>query len=331
MNADLLTTLRAKLQSCREAGETDLAEPETSYVVGVSGGVDSVVLLDLLTRAEFRRLVVAHVNHRLRGEEADADEGFVRTLAERCGCVCETTSVNVARRAQHWGASVETAGRQVRRAFFAEVAARHRATRVFLAHHADDQAETVLMHLLRGSGPRGLAGMREIAEAGPITLVRPLLGVRRSEILAYAQERGLAWREDASNAGREALRNRLRHDTLPQLAEAFGRDVVPALVRYARVAAEEDAYLEKMALQFVARGGGFDESFPLDAFLPLDLPLQRRVLLCWLRHSGIPDLGLEEVDAALAMAHSSGKPASLNLPGGHRLRRNRGRLFIDRQ
>lgn len=328
MRPDFFERVRATVQRLQRAASGGSGG---AYVIGVSGGVDSVVLLDVLVRAEVSPLVVAHVNHGLRGEASDADEVFVRSLAERYGCLWESVLIDVAERARSERESLETAGRQVRRAFFAEVAARHEARGVFLAHHADDQAESVLMNLLRGAGTRGLGGIRELATAGSLRLWRPLLNFRRSEIVTYAQARGLAWREDASNASREPLRNRLRHDVLPTLSQLAGRDVVPLLGRYASLAAEDEAWLDHLAEASLNQLRRPDGCLPVAALRELASPVLRRVLRRWLRAEGVPDVGAEDMAAAAAVIASSDKPASANLPGGWRVRRREGHVFLDRQ
>jgi tRNA(Ile)-lysidine synthase len=299
-------------------------------LIGVSGGVDSVVLLDVLTRLEFAKLVVCHLHHGLRGGEADTDEVFVRALADRYHCDAEHRRTDVAALAEATGDSLETAGRNARRTFFAEVAAARGISRVFLAHHADDQAETVLMSLLRGAGLNGLAAMREVSEGGPHwQIVRPLLTVTRAEILGHARIHALEWRDDASNASRSHLRNRLRHDALPALSAALGRDARPALVRTAHLLAEDDAWmneqadLTRIALEYE------DGKLSVTALRQVPTALTRRILRSWLRRQGVPNVGFDEVEQALVLLGATGPPSSLNLPGAWRLRRRAGLLFLD--
>jgi tRNA(Ile)-lysidine synthase len=294
--------------------------------------VDSVVLLHLLRRAGYDRLVVCHLHHGLRGVEADADAAFVRELAAEHRCGFELRSVDVAALAAETGLSIETAGRVARREFFGDLAAARHIARVFLAHQAEDQAETVLMNLLRGAGLNGLAGMREATPGGPHwQILRPLLAVRRSQIVDYAHARHLRWREDASNQARSHLRNRLRLDVLPALIAAMGHDVHDALIRSARLASEDDAWIEGQAEKARIAIERPDRTLEVAAMRQLPVPLARRVLRGWIRNQGVPDLGGEIVDAALAVLHATARPASLNLPGGYRLRRRAGILFLDHQ
>lgn len=307
---------------------------EEPALIGVSGGVDSVVLFDVLRRLGAARLVVAHVNHGLRGAASDGDEGFVRTLAASAQCACVATRADVAALAAAHGHSLETAGRLARQAFFQETARRLGIGRVFLAHHADDQVETLLMNLARGAGANGLGAMRESARWGALEVIRPMLGLWREEITAHAHAHGLAWREDATNAGREAFRNRVRHDVLPALAAALGREVKPALRRAAALAAEDESFLAGQAEQAL-RGarllGQEKEALAVRALRGLPAPVLRRALRAWLLALGVRHVGCDLIEDALEVIFSSAKPASLNLPDNRRLRRREGRLFLDAQ
>src|SRR3569623_439217 len=213
-------------------------------LIGVSGGRDSVALLHVLHGLGYRKLVVCHMNHGLRGRASGQDALFVRRLAKRLGLAFESMKADVAALARECGESLETTGRAVRLEFFAAMARKHRCPRVFLAHHADDQAETVLMRVLRGTGSGGLAGM---AEETPVrmgrtrrTLLRPLLNVRRRQIDEFVNTGRIKFREDATNAETVATRNRLRHALLPLISAALAKDVAPMLTRLARIARRDE-------------------------------------------------------------------------------------------
>jgi tRNA(Ile)-lysidine synthase len=197
--------------------ENNLFVPGDTIVVAVSGGADSVALLDILASLRDYRLnlVATHLNHLLRGAESDADEEFVRKLARSYGLSIEVRRVNVREIAWREKRSLEDAGRSARYAFFDEVASSHNARAVALAHHADDQAETVLLRLLRGAGGTGLCAM---APKSVDRYVRPLLSVTRVEIVEYLQKRGVPWRTDSSNDDTDFLRNRIRHELIPFLS-----------------------------------------------------------------------------------------------------------------
>ena len=220
-------------------------------VAAVSGGGDSVALLYLLAELAGRALValagVAHVNHGLRGSESDEDERFCRDLASRFRVPCLVESVAVADAARWRRISVEHAGHEVRHAFFGRAARALRADRVALGHTIDDQAETVLLRLIRGAGAAGLSGMRPRAGL----LVRPLLAVGRAELRRYLADRGIAFREDASNADLRVPRNRVRHELLPHL-RTYSPKIVEALARQADIAQSDDAWLSRRANQAAA-------------------------------------------------------------------------------
>jgi tRNA(Ile)-lysidine synthase len=217
------------------------AEGDT-IVVAVSGGADSVALLDILSSLADLHLdlIIAHLNHKLRGAESDGDEAFVSCLAGSYGLPAEISSVDVAQLARDQRLSLEEAGRTARYRFFGEVARRYGAQAIATAHHADDQAETVLMRLLRGTGASGL---RAIAPKSGNNVVRPLLAVTRGEILAYLHERGLSYRTDSSNADTGFLRNRIRHKLLPSL-ESYNTMVRERLAATATALARDEEVLE---------------------------------------------------------------------------------------
>ena len=241
-----------------------LFQPDETVVVAVSGGVDSMVLLDLLMRLpELRlRLVVAHLNHCLRGEESDADETLVRAAAARFGLPFASRRVDVARLKREEGLSLEEAGRVARYAFLAETAGARQARVVALAHHADDQAETVLMRLLRGAAASGLCAMAPKSADG--RYVRPLLFTPRQEIERYAREQGIPFRHDASNDDPQFLRNRIRHELIPALA-TYNTAIRERLAATAAALAEDEAVLEEVTARALAvHGTQAENSVTLD-------------------------------------------------------------------
>src|SRR5262249_34979050 len=173
------------------------------YLIGVSGGRDSVALLHWLVNLGYKKLIVCHLNHRLRGRASLADARFVEAIARKYNAEFELQSVNVRALAATQEMSIETAAREARYKFFAEIARRRKCYTVFLGHHADDLVETFLINLFRGAGTTGLRAMREISarRIGDVrlTIIRPFLGIWRSEINSYIREHQLKFREDASN------------------------------------------------------------------------------------------------------------------------------------
>ncbi len=298
-------------------------------IVGVSGGRDSVLLLHLLLRAGWTNLVIAHCNHGLRGRESGQDARFVRSLGRRLSLPVEVGRADVAHLAQKQRQSLETAAREARHAFFREVASRHGSRQVVLAHHADDQAETILANLCRGAGLNGLAGMRAVQPLGQLTLRRPMLGMDRPAIDHWITDLGLRFREDASNASNDHRRNRLRHEVLPLLDALYARRVAPLIVRagtQARLAAD---HLDDLAGAALADPACVDAErrLCLDRVWPsLSPAVQSLVLRRWLREIWqLPEIGHSEIERALSLLEAK-DPARINLPGDWQLRRKARRL-----
>lgn len=231
--------------------EQSLFAPGDRVVVAVSGGADSVALLDLLMRLpDFHlQLVVAHLNHRLRGDESNEDERFVAAFAAAHRFPLECASVDVAELSRRERLSLEDAGRRARYAFFDRVAMQWSAASVALAHHLDDQAETLLLRLLRGAGTTGLSAMTP-RTAGKY--VRPLLCLDRHQIEGYLHARGLSFRTDSSNTDITFLRNRIRHELIPHLAR-FNPEISRTLSVTADLLAADEEVLAAAADQALTR------------------------------------------------------------------------------
>ena len=228
----------------RTVSRQQLFQPGDTLVVALSGGADSTALLDLLAKLPHYNLhlIAAHLNHCLRGTESDTDEEFCRLVAVRQGIPFEARRIDVKTLAEVSRLNLEDAGRRARIEFLDEVCSKYGATAVALAHHADDQAETVLMRLLRGSGMTGLSGMAYRNARG---YVRPLLDITRSDIEQYLRARGLKWREDASNGETIYLRNRVRHKLLPIL-EKYNPAIRSCLATTASIISGDEALLEEL-------------------------------------------------------------------------------------
>ncbi len=293
-------------------------------VVGVSGGVDSVCLLHVLVRRapKYRlALHIVHVHHGIRGEDADADAAFVRTLAQKYGLPFTLRHVDIPREARRPGVSLEEAARQWRYAILGQEAERVGARWVAVAHNADDQVETVLMHVIRGAGLAGLRGMRPNTwyghlrlplippEARPtkrdLWLLRPLLRTSRSAIEAYVNQHHLTYRFDRSNLDTTYFRNRLRHHVLPMLEE-LNPQVRTALYTLGELAAADFELLQLLAAEAWATVL-VDETahgvrFSLPHWRALPLTLRRAVLrdaVMYLRRE-LRDIGFQNVEAARA-------------------------------
>ena len=301
--------------------------PGRSYLVGVSGGRDSVALLHWLLTRGYQKLVVCHLDHKLRAKAGRADAAFVRRLAKRNKLEVEVGSADVKALAARRKQSIETAGRTARYEFFASVARRRRCRTLFLAHHADDLVETFLLNLFRGAGPVGFGGMREIASrkvAGvELQIVRPLLGVWREEINAYLKENRLEFRDDATNETLEPVRNRMRRRIIPYIEKQLGRKVRRALWRAAVIAADESEWLTKL----VAQPEG--KELAVKNLRTQPRALQRRTIQQWLQSRGVAELDFETIERVRALLDPESQTAKTNLPRDRHARRRAGKIFVE--
>jgi tRNA(Ile)-lysidine synthase len=297
------------------------------YLVGVSGGRDSVTLLHWLVSLGYKKLVVCHLNHRLRGRSSDADARFVEKLAEKYQLDFKFGSANVPAIARKKKWSIETAARDSRYAFFAKVAKRRRCQTIFLGHHADDLVETFLINLFRGAGTAGLSRMREVSTRQihdvDLVILRPLLGVWRKEIDIYVREHRIKFREDASNKNLSPLRNRIRHRIIPYLEKIIGRNIRPAIWRAAAITGEEEAWID----------GQLPESSDIELAVTklrvLPVALQRRAILKWLRGQNIAEVGFDVIERVRSLLEPDSPVAKINLAKHRRARRRAGKIFLE--
>ena len=300
--------------------------PDGRYLVGVSGGRDSVALLDLLIHSGYRSLTVCHLNHQLRARASDADAQFVEKLAARYAVKLANRRAKIRALAQKKKLSIETAGREARYKFFADVAKRTRCRTIFLAHHADDVVETFLINLFRGSGTAGLAAIREIAKRRSdhteLTVVRPLLTVWRAEIDRYVRDRRLQFREDKSNRDLAPLRNRIRHRIIPYLEKALGRNIRQSIWRAAMIAAEEEAWIENQVPTSIG------VEIAVTALRELPPAIQRRQILKWLRSREVGNVGFDVVENVRALLNRDSRVSKINLPQNRHVRRKAKKIFI---
>lgn len=278
-------------------------------LVGLSGGADSVALLLLLMEAGYP-VTAAHVNHGLRGEESDEDEAFVRTLCARYGVpLLVYQAVPPENPGEGWA-------REARYAFFRRAMQTSGADALALAHHRDDQAETLLLHLLRGAGLTGLTGMSADSMLDGIRVLRPLLRYSREELRAYLKERGQTWREDGSNGDARYLRNALRHAALP-LMEQLAPGASVRMANTAALLAEDEAALNALAEAFLKRHPG--NALLLEELQQQPAGLRKRILRAWWRTIAVPAKERTLSAAQTEAFHSLlAAPASArcNLPGG---------------
>jgi tRNA(Ile)-lysidine synthase len=309
-----------------EAGEVVL--------IGVSGGADSMVLLELLARAREQldiSVQALHVNYGLRGRASLLDE---RLVQRRCRELNVFLTIERSRDLTLGDGNLEERAREIRQAAFKETAREIGASSIALGHTRDDQAETILMHLLRGSG---LAGLRAMS-ARDGAIVRPLLKVRRAEVRDYAHERGIAYRDDATNNDLHFTRNRIRHLLVPMLTEEFNPNLVNTLTESVASITEDQNFLDEMAeliyRRFVKENVS-QKKVSIKSLELLELPaaLQRRVVRSMMK-SVLPRRGrvghMSALDAALTTLKKHNEGVRLSLGEGLTLMRSKGTIFVYR-
>ena len=302
--------------------------PGDRVLAACSGGADSVALVSLLLRLRDEmplEVRLAHFNHGLR-EEAGADERFVRALARRLGLPLAAGSADVGTHAAKKKLNLEEAGRELRYAFLRRAAAAAGATKIATGHTMTDQAETVLMRLLRGTGIAGLGGIAPVVAGQPCPVVRPLLDIPGPDLRAWLEAEGIAFREDASNRDLSFLRNRIRAELLPEIERRYEPQAVRHLARLAEIAREDDeligGFVRELADELIVRRGR-DASLDLRALPLLPPALARRAAREFLREiaGGLRDISFEDVASLLAL----GEGKELEIRGGLVLRREAGR------
>ncbi len=328
-----MTELEKKLQAMlRRLG----IDAQTSVLVAISGGADSTALLDAICRLRNREalpgaLFAAHLNHLLRGEESEADELFVRQLAASLGVPILVERQAVAEVSRAEKGNLEATARRLRYDFLQRAARQSGASVIFTAHTRDDQVETILMRLLRGSGPEGLRGIHSVIEleAG-LRLIRPLLDVARAEVIAHCQHYGIAFRVDSSNLSTGLARNRVRYELLP-LLRSFNPRVEVALQRLGQQVELDNDYLREIAAEIVAAASK-GNSIALPPLRSLPPAIRGRALRLWLRTARghlrrINAIHLEAIDRLVTHSQSG---RCVELPGGWRVVREFEQLVLAR-
>lgn len=306
-----------------------LLETGDRVIVGLSGGPDSMVLLDVLCSLQKGyqlTLVPAHLNHGFRGEEAEADLRFCEEAAAGYGLRLVSESADLPSMIAEKNLSPQAAARDTRYDFFFRAAKAHEASKIALGHHADDQAETFLMRLLRGAGTRGLRGIPVRREPG---IIRPLLHVTREEILNYLKEKGIAFRQDSSNKKAVYLRNRIRQELLPLLVSEYNPNLVADLERTAEILGEEDDFLEDAAGKlFVPIRIPHGTALDLTAVSGIPHALLRRIVRLVIARAvgGLSGITFSHVESVMRLMQAEGSSAGIDLPRGLTVRKVYERL-----
>ena len=304
-------------------------------VVAVSGGPDSVALLHILMclRDEYRlRLTAAHLNHGLRKDEADREESFVHRLCADIEIACVSRRSDILELKKVKSRSLEEIGREERYRFFQETASQCGAVKIAIGHHRDDQAETLLLHLLRGSGMEGLRGILPVRDG---RIIRPLLGVGRSEILEYLRRGGISYVTDSSNRSTLFLRNRIRNELIPEVASRYNPRLVETLCRTAEIIRRENDYLSKVVRRILNGWqivpGSPDINLPVTDFQSLHEAIQGRIVKFLLESASSAQKGIayRHVESVLSLARRTDcRYLFLDMPFGVTVERGRDILRI---
>jgi tRNA(Ile)-lysidine synthase len=291
----------------------NMLAPGARVIVAVSGGPDSVCLLHVLRELKIQVTAVAHLNHKLRGADSDEDERFVAAMAREAGLDFYGGIATLR------GGNLEQSARRARRVFFHDLIRRGLADRIALGHTRDDQAETVLFRMLRGSGLAGLAGILPVTAEG---LIRPLLGVTRADVETFLRGRGIPWREDASNLEPRFARNRIRHELLPRLKQDWNPRLTEALVHLADLSYEEErwwaAEIAQLARQMFTCSLGAVE-VPANDLARLPRAISRRLIRHAIRQvkGNLHAVQFSHIEDVLNLPGNGGKA---ELPGIHAIR-----------
>jgi len=320
----MVSRIRAYIQ------EKHMIQPRDNILIGISGGADSVCLLFVLLKLQRElelKLAAVHIHHGLRQEEADRDAAFVKQLCQEQNIPLYTHHCRVRERAEREKLSLEEAGRLSRYEIFEEEARRLGCQRIAVAHHADDQAETMLFHLFRGSGIKGLSGMAPVRGR----IIRPLLCVEREDIIDWLRERNISWCMDSTNNGQDYTRNRIRHSILPCAKEQVNVRVVNHMAQAAEELAEVDSFLEeevKKAFRLYVREEDAGCFVFEEAFVHLHPLLAGRMLRrCLAENGGLKDVDRLHIRMLLELMEKQ-TGSRLHLPGGRMARRDYKGLHI---
>lgn len=288
-------------------------------IIGVSGGPDSMVLLDILSRLFANQIVVAHLNHRFRGEEANSDAEFVQRVCTERGIPVEIKEYDVPAFIKETGLGAQEAARKIRYQFYLEVAKNWNAKYIALGHHANDQAETILMRIIRGTGIHGLSGIPYVRAFDKFKIIRPLLDLSREEIESYCTENKIIYRTDLSNYSTKYFRNEVRLNVLPYL-EKYNEQIATHLHQLGKMAQEENSFLDKIADEFIKSNHlNCQENcyiFSTLSLQKLDIALQKRVIHLILRYLSFKvDISFKHLDDIIRLIHHSHPSKSIDLPG----------------
>ena len=308
--------------------------PGDSVLVAVSGGPDSVTLLHVLCTLapEYKlRLGIGHLNHCLRNQDADRDAEFVAALGQQLDLPCYSEKRNVIAHKRIYRLSIEEAARRVRYQFYRETSRQHGFNKIALGHTADDNAELMLMYLLRGSGPLGLSGIPPVRNR---TIVRPIIRLKRSEIYDYITEKNIACVLDTSNTDPKFLRNKIRHQLIPELKASYNPKIIENLNRLGSILRAEDRYFEDILQPVFEQSVSSKDIGSICLSVPVlesqATSVKRRIIRKAILtvKKDLRRITLAHVNAALQLLETGPLKGWLNLPDGVRIFRKNEELVI---
>ncbi len=336
MKQDILEKIKSTVK------KYNMIEPGDGVIVGLSGGPDSVCLFhslcSLRDELDIGEITAVHINHGLRGAESDGDEESARRLAESMGAEFISFRYDVNKIAAENGEGTEEAGRRLRYGAFEKVRLQKGAARIAVAHNRNDQAETLLMRIMRGTGLKGLAGI-DFIRADRV-VIRPVLDLSREEIERYCEENGLHPRIDSTNKEAIYTRNKIRLELLPMMKEKFNPNVVDALVRLSAQAREDEDFIMSAALEFAdsgraraqARWNDEESSLRLDGFAELHRAVAKRVIMLCASRAGMEqNMSAVNLESALRLAEVGAEGKETDLADGFYARVSYGKLWVLRR
>ena len=328
INKKILKTVKNTISEYRMLKKGD------SVLVAVSGGADSVTLVHVLSTVigEYSlRLAIVHLNHGLRGKDSDRDAKFAAALARQIDLPFHTQKINIRAYRRNQNLSLEEAARKIRYEFYESIAAKFGHNKIAVGHHSDDNAELVLMNLLRGSGPLGLSGIAPVREG---KIIRPLIHLKRSEILEYISANDLRYVTDASNTNMKFQRNKIRHHLIPELKNSYNPRIIDTLNRLGTIMRAEDRWFEDTIKPAFERCITLKTSdtinLTISDFGELDQAAKRRIIRKAIMavKKDLRRITLFHVDSILDLIKNGPVAGSLSLPGGIRVQRNTTELVI---
>lgn len=309
----------------------NMIEDQAPLIIGVSGGPDSMVLLDVLSEILPNKLIVAHLNHKFRGLEADQDAKFVKDECMKRGITSIIKEQDVPQIMREVNLGAQETARLVRYDFLLDVAKEWNSDRIVLGHHADDQAETILMRIIRGTGMQGISGIPYIREFNGCKIIRPLLDVNREQIEEYCRNNNINSVIDKSNLSTKYFRNDIRLNVIPYLSK-YNKQITVHLNQLGKIAQEENEYFNKIAQNFIVDNvTKKDNKSVLDiyALQTLDIALQKRIInLILKQHKSKQEISYKNVEDVIKILHDSHPSKSVDLPG-IRVYRQYDKIIVD--